>query len=531
MEGTDSTRLIEELGFQIKARYPYFWIVTTEEARIIELIRKIANEVKREAYLFDQNQLWCSINQWLNISDDEDVPPQLIGKNLLEAMQNVNDIAEKGKNYILIFPDFHLYLQNPADPITITLIRQLKYMEPRIKNGKCSIIFISHSNNIPMELKDIISVEIIKMPSRQELEEKFNKLLNETGISIPKPIQEQVISTSLGLTINQSYRLFSLALVRKNRSPEEMVDVVASGKKGIISSSGALDFFSPNEVPKYLAGVEVLKEWLNLRMDAFSMEAEKYGLPKPKGVFLMGIPGTGKSLTAKYIAGTWKMPLIRFDVGAVFGSFVGQSEEQMRAALHLAEAVAPAILWIDEIEKAISSGSGALDAGVSNRILGSFLTWMQEKTAPVFVIATANDISHLPPELMRKGRFDEIFFLDLPNEQERAEIFRVHLKNRNRDPSTFDIEKMVELSEGFVGSEIESAIIEGLYRAFNDGRRDVRNEDIFESLKKTKPLSVTKKDMIEKLREKVANEEAVLASRKPVKLKLDKVKSSLEIDS
>nr|MDO8115960.1 AAA family ATPase [Candidatus Sigynarchaeota archaeon] len=255
---------------------------------------------------------------------------------------------------------------------------------------------------------------------------------------------------------------------------------------------------------------------------------EKYKLPKPRGVLLMGIPGTGKSLTAKHIAGKWKMPLLRFDMGAVFGSLVGQTERSMRQALHIVEAIAPAVLWIDEIEKAISTGPD-LDSGVSKRVLGSLLTWMQEKQAPVFVIATANDTSKLPPELMRKGRFDEIFFLDLPNIEERAEIFRVHVARVGRSADDFDIENLAEMTDGFVGAEIEQVIKEGLYKAFSDNHRPLKDEDLIEAIKKTKPLSKTKEDMINSLRELVVRQEVVLASS-PMKTRKKPAKHGIELD-
>ena len=242
----------------------------------------------------------------------------------------------------------------------------------------------------------------------------------------------------------------------------------------------------------------------------------------------MGIPGTGKSLTAKFIAGTWKMPLLRFDVGAVYGSLVGQTEANMRQALHIVETIAPAILWIDEIEKAISTGPD-LDSGVSKRVLGTLLTWMQETTAPVFVVATANDTSSLPPELMRKGRFDELFFLKLPNDEEREAIFEVHIKNVGRDPNNFDIDQLVKKTNGFTGAEIEQVIKEGLYRAFSDKRRELDDEDLIISIEKTKPLSETKADIIKDLTAMVDRQEVRSASERPKRTKpIKKVGIELE---
>jgi SpoVK/Ycf46/Vps4 family AAA+-type ATPase len=247
-----------------------------------------------------------------------------------------------------------------------------------------------------------------------------------------------------------------------------------------------------------VGGLGVLKDWLRLRERAFTQEAHNYGLPAPKGIALIGIPGTGKSLTAKMIGGLWHIPLLRLDVGSLFGSLVGESEERARRALRLAETVAPCILWIDEIEKALAHGG--LDAGTSTRVFGAILTWMQEKTSPVFVVATANDITSLPPELLRRGRFDEIFFLDLPTEEERKEIFAVHLSKRRRIAQDFGLSILAIESEGYVGSEIEQAIIDAMYIGFNDQQREFNTEDIRAALKRQVPLSVSQRENIETLR-------------------------------
>ena len=261
-------------------------------------------------------------------------------------------------------------------------------------------------------------------------------------------------------------------------------------------------------------GLDVLKDWLRLRERAFTQEAQDYGLPAPKGIALIGIPGTGKSLTAKMIGGLWRLPLLQLDIGALFGSLLGESEARTRKALALAETVAPCILWIDEVEKAF--GSGGLDGGASTRVLGAILTWMQEKTAPCFVVATANNITQLPPELLRKGRFDEIFFLDLPTLLERQEIVKVHLHKRNRFPQDFDILKLANASEGYVGAEIEQAIIDGMYVGFNQGR-EVMTEDILLALGRQVPLSLSQREAISFLRDWLREGRAQSASFEEVR--------------
>ncbi|HEU17560.1 MAG TPA: AAA family ATPase, partial [Methanolinea sp.] len=247
-----------------------------------------------------------------------------------------------------------------------------------------------------------------------------------------------------------------------------------------------------------------------LRERAFSREAREYGLPSPKGIALIGIPGTGKSLAAKMIAGLWRLPLLRLDVGALFGSFVGESEERTRRALSLAETISPCILWIDEMEKAFSFGNG--DSGTSQRVFASILTWMQDKTAPCFVVATANDITALPPELLRKGRFDEIFFLDLPGYDERREIFSVHLKKRKCLPEEFDLDRLAIASEGYVGAEIEQTVIDAMYRAFNQEMRKITTGDILSALNAQVPLSVSQREVVANLRAWLSEGRAVSAS-------------------
>jgi len=294
---------------------------------------------------------------------------------------------------------------------------------------------------------------------------------------------------------------------------ENDIAMVTMEKKQVIRESGALEFYSTTETIGDVGGLEVLKEWLRTRERAFSKEARDYGLPEPKGIALIGIPGTGKSLTAKMIAGLWRLPLIRLDVGALFGSLVGESEENTRRALTLAEAISPCLLWIDEIEKGLSVGTG--DSGTSMRVFGTILSWMQEKTKPVFVVATANNISALPPELLRRGRFDEIFFLDLPTVKERKEIFEVHIRKRKRPLQGFDLDRLAAASEGYVGAEIEQAIIDAMYAAYSDPAtpgRDFTTEDILAALGRQVPLSRSQREAVASLRQWLTEGRAQSAS-------------------
>jgi SpoVK/Ycf46/Vps4 family AAA+-type ATPase len=251
-----------------------------------------------------------------------------------------------------------------------------------------------------------------------------------------------------------------------------------------------------------VGGLDLLKGWLSTRSGAFSAKARDFGLPEPKGLLLLGVQGCGKSLTAKAIASAWRLPMLRLDVGAIMNAYIGSSEENMRKAIHIAESLAPCILWLDEIEKGFESAGGGTpsgDSGTSARVFATFLTWLQEKTKPVFVIATANSIDRLPPEMLRKGRFDEIFFVDLPSRQEREEIFAIHLSRRGRDPSRFDLAALGEKSEGLSGAEIEAVTVEGLWRAYPE-ERDLAQADLTDALRDTVPLSRTMAESIDSLR-------------------------------
>ena len=309
-------------------------------------------------------------------------------------------------------------------------------------------------------------------------------------------------------------------------------------KEQIIRKSGILDYFPKNENLKDVGGMKVLKDWLFKRQKAYEKKARDFGLQEPKGLLLLGVPGCGKSLTAKTIASFWNMPLLRLDIGKVFQGLVGSSEDNIRKAIATAEAVAPCVLWIDEIEKGLSGvqSSGATDGGVTSRIFSTILTWMQEKTSPVFVVATANNINLLPPELLRKGRFDEIFFVDLPNEEERRKIFEIHLIKKNQNTQTFPLEMLSKKTDGFNGAEIEECIKEAMFAAYVDNPENPKLEAkyLMDAINKTVPLSTTMKEQISALRQwastraKNASVETVLSQKKEMPVLLTRPEFELE---
>jgi SpoVK/Ycf46/Vps4 family AAA+-type ATPase len=293
------------------------------------------------------------------------------------------------------------------------------------------------------------------------------------AIELGESDRQRLLQAALGLTLGEAENVFAKIIVKEQRLSGEDVHEVLAEKQQIIRKSGLLEYCATTETFSQVGGLAVLKDWLNKRAAAFTDEARAFGLPAPKGILMLGVQGCGKSLCAKAVSTQWQLPLLRFDMGRMFGSLIGSSEENVRRAIAVAESVAPAILWVDEIDKAFagSQGSAVADGGTTARVFGTFLTWLSEKAAPVFVVATANDISQLPPELLRKGRLDEIFFVDLPGLEEREEIFRIHLAKRGRDAAVFDTAACAAASRDLSGAEIEESINSALYDAFHAGAK------------------------------------------------------------
>jgi SpoVK/Ycf46/Vps4 family AAA+-type ATPase len=332
------------------------------------------------------------------------------------------------------------------------------------------------------------------LPTREEIRSVADTLLKTTGLPAPENI-DTAVDGALGLTLTEVEQTFAKSVVSTKTLD---VATIIGEKKQILKKGGILEYYDATGNLTSVGGHGALKDWLKKRKRAFTAEARKYGLPLPKGTLVVGVPGSGKSLIAKILGNVWGMPTLRLDMGRVFAGIVGSSEENMRKVIAQAEACAPCVLWLDELEKGL--GQGGLDGGTSTRVLGTFLTWMQDKTKPVFVLATANDVSRLPPELLRKGRFDEIWFADLPNLAERKEIFEIHLKGKGQDVKGFAIDHLAELADGFTGAEIESAVVSAMYDAFDVGRA-VNTADIRKAIESTVPLSRTRKADIDSLRQ------------------------------
>lgn len=485
------TKCDREIDILIRARYPLIYIVSWEEVRVLERLKEMAQ--RRQKKLF----LW-SITRGIFRLEDE---PSKIDESTRDPINALAYIEKYPDPALFIFLDFHSYLNDQ------TIIRKLRDLVSNLKDTYESLIILSPVLTVPIELEKELVVVDYDLPNYEEINELLDKIIEivsknqEVKVELTPEIKERLVKAALGLTRTEAENAFARAIVLDKRLDIDDIDRILEEKKQAIRKSKLLEYYESKEEFVNVGGLDCLKEWLFKRGVAFTQKAQEFGLPQPKGVLLIGVQGCGKSLTAKAVASLWKLPLLRLDIGAVFSGIVGSSEENMRRAIKTAETLAPIILWIDEIEKGLSGvqSSTFSDAGTSARVFSTFITWLQEKTAPVFVTATANNIQLLPPELLRKGRFDEIFFVDLPAAPERKEIFYIHIKKRKREPEKFDLELLSKESEGFSGAEIEQAVISSLYDAFLQ-ERDINTQDILRNIKQSIPLSVTMKENIEDIR-------------------------------
>ena len=479
--------LEQELDVYLRARFTLVVLVTLEEERALEAVKAVCERLRRPCLTWDLGDGFQSLTGGAG-----SLPA---ARDPLSALEHV-ERAEGDTLFVL--KDFHDCWAGSGSEKTFK--RKLRSVAQRLKFTRKSILVISPVAKVPEELRDEAVIVELPPPGPTELEGVLAGLTSTPGVKVTLTAlgREKLVQAAIGMTASQARRTFAKAIiVSDGRLDDRHIDLVTQAKKEVIRESEALEFYSVTETPDDVGGLEVLKGWLRLRERAFTQEARDYGLPAPKGIALIGIPGTGKSLTAKMIGGLWRLPLLRLDVGALFGSLVGEAEERTRRALRMAETVAPCVVWIDEMEKALAHGGG--DAGTSTRVFGTILTWMQEKTAPCFVVGAANDIASLPTEVLRKGRFDEIFFLDLPTESEREEIFTVHLRKRHRLPTDFDVAKLAAESAGYVGAEIEQAIVDAMYVGF-DEQREFTAADISDALRRQVPLSVSQRERIGALR-------------------------------
>ncbi|NBD31752.1 MAG: AAA family ATPase [Cyanobacteria bacterium] len=479
----------EELSVLIQAQYPLIYLVTPEEERAEQAISEIAEQAKsRPVYV------WTVTHGIAEYGKSQQTPQ----RNTVSPEAAIEWVVRQKEAGIYIFKDLHPFIDSPATT------RWLRDAIASFKGTDKIIVVMSPVQQVPIELEKEVVVLDYPLPDLGELDQVLTKQLEQTKQGrLDNTVREKLLRATLGLTRDEAEKVYRKVYVTAQRFSEAEVDVVLSEKKQLIRRNGILEFLEEDETLDNIGGLEELKRWLRLRSEAFTKKARDYGLPQPKGMLILGVPGCGKSLTAKTTSRLWGLPLLRLDMGRIYdGSTVGRSEANLRNALKTAESISPAILFIDELDKAFSGSAGSSDSdgGTSSRIFGSFLTWMQEKESPVFVMATANRVERLPGEFLRKGRFDEIFFVDLPNTQERSDIFRIHLQKRRSDISRFDLEQLANLSEGFSGAEIEQALVAAMYDAFAQDR-EFTQLDIIAALKSTLPLSRTMTEQVNALRE------------------------------
>ncbi|MDR1903708.1 MAG: AAA family ATPase [Treponema sp.] len=481
----------DELLNLIKANVKVIQIISYETLRIHAMLVNAAEKLERSLYIWNRIE---GVRKWVTSPSlrafvDEDTEAQ-------DPNSALDFFKDKEKKIIFLLEDFHPDLTEDK-PRNIKTIRNITLSNNRDK----TLIFSQPFVHLPRELEKEVHIMELPYPHSADIEAIYGKVCKDYTIPNSGKPDHELIEAALGLTIMEAEKAFALAYIENNSLTGAEVPLVIREKENVIKKSGYLEYYHPKEEMKDVGGLDNLKDWLIKRGRGFDKGAADFGLTYPRGILLLGIPGTGKSLTAKAIGNLWHFPLLRLDMGKIFGGIVGESEKNIREALNIAEAIAPSILWIDEIEKGMSgiASSGSTDGGTTSRVLGTFLTWMQEKTKPVFVVATANDISQLPPELLRKGRVDEVFFVDLPSEKEREEIIGIHLRKKNRNAEDFDVGGLALKSKGFSGAELEEVVKEALFQAY-DKEREVRNEDILEAIGKTFPLSRTMHETIDKMR-------------------------------
>ncbi|QOV23131.1 AAA family ATPase [Anabaenopsis elenkinii] len=488
----------EEFKLLLRARYPLIYIPTYEEERVEAAIgTAAANLGNRPVYT------WDFVDGYQGNPNDAG-----FGKrNPLQALEFVEKLPASAPA-VLILRDYHRFLDDVA------IARKLRNLARLLKSQPKNLVLLSPRVAIPDDLTEVLTVVEFPLPSASEIKAEVERLLQTSGnYSLSGKIIDDLVRSCQGLSMDRIRRVLARAIASHGELQPEDVDLVLEEKRQTIRQTQILDFYPATEQISDIGGLDNLKDWLLRRGGSFTDQARQYGLPHPRGLMLLGIQGTGKSLTAKAIAHHWHLPLLRLDVGRLFGGLVGESESRTRQMIQVAEALAPCVLWIDEIDKAFSGLGSKGDAGTTSRVFGTFITWLAEKTSPVFVVSTANDIQSLPPEMLRKGRFDEIFFVGLPTQEERKAIFNVHLSRlRPHNLKGYDLDRLAYETPDFSGAEIEQTLIEAMHIGFSQNR-DFTTDDILEAASQIIPLARTAVEQIQQLQAWAASGRARLASK------------------
>jgi SpoVK/Ycf46/Vps4 family AAA+-type ATPase len=487
----------DELLLLLRARYPIVYISTLEEERVEQVIAEAAQQ-------FNQRNIytWDFVDGYQGNPNDAG----MARRNPLQALEHIEKLPTAAPA-IVVLRDYHRFLEDVA------IARKLRNLARQLKSQAKNILLIAPQVQIPNDLAEIITVVEFALPDVHEIQTEVSRLLTGLNVRLSSKELDALVQSCQGLSIERIRRVLARGIAAHGTFRPEDIDLVLEEKRQTIRQTQILDFYPATEQISDIGGLDSLKDWLLRRGNAFSEKARLYGLPHPRGLLLVGIQGTGKSLTAKAIAHHWHLPLLRLDVGRLFAGLIGESESRTRQMIQIAEALAPCILWIDEIDKAFAGTDGRGDSGTSSRVFGTFITWMAEKTSPVFVVATANNIQSLPPELLRRGRFDEIFFVGLPSQDERRAIFEVHLHRlRAHNLQMYDLDRLAYETPSFSGAEIEQAIVEAMHIGFSQDR-DFTTDDILEAASQIVPLARTAQEQVEAMQAWAAAGKARLASR------------------
>ena len=475
---------LNEFVLLLKARYPIIYIATNEEERIEYLIKYCAKK-----YVVRTYYSWDFVSGYQGNPNDTG----FAARNPLEALDLIDKLTPETAS-LFVLKDYDNFLKD------FSVVRKLKNLSRSLKTQPKNIIIVSSEINIPDSLKEFVTLLEFPLPSYSEIVEELNRLISSLQQEIELETLNNIAIACQGLSLERIRRVLSKVIAKYGEIDASSPNLILQEKKQIIQQTQLLEFCLNDKNISDLGGLDNFKDWLSLRSKAFSQEAIKYGLPYPKGLLLVGVQGTGKSIAAKIIAHEWQLPLLRLDFGRLFASLIGQSEQRVRKMIEIAEALSPCVLWVDEIDKAFAGAQSSGDSGTTSRVLATFITWLSEKASPVFVVATANNIDWIPPEILRKGRFDEMFFLNLPTREERQAIFEVHLKKYRPDLiQSFQLPLLGQLSKDFSGAEIEQVVIEAMRLGFNEDR-EFNNEDILVSIQNLVPLAKTKSKEIDLLK-------------------------------
>jgi AAA+ superfamily predicted ATPase len=487
----------DEFELLLRARYPLIYIPTLEEERAEVAIAQTAQRLGERAVY-----LWDFVDGYQGNPNDQGFGR----RNPLQALEFVEKIPANAPS-IFILRDFHRFLED------ISISRKLKNLARLLKSQPKNIVIVTPQVAIPSDLTEVLTVQEFPLPDVSEIKAEISRLVAATSQSLSDKVLDELVRSCQGLSLERIRRVLARAIAAQGQIQPDDVEMVLEEKRQSIRQTQILDYYPTSEQISDIGGLDNLKDWLLRRGGAFTERARHYGLPHPRGLLLVGIQGTGKSLTAKAIAHHWHLPLLRLDVGRLFGGLVGESESRTRQMIQLAEALAPCILWIDEIDKAFAGVESKGDSGTASRVFGTFINWLAEKKSPVFVVATANNIQALPPEMLRKGRFDEIFFVGLPSQAERQAIFELHLgRLRPHNLKNYDLERLAYETPDFSGAEIEQTLIEAMHIGFSQNR-DFTTDDILEAASQIVPLARTAQEQIQFLKDWAAAGKARMASR------------------